>query len=52
MSSTIRNRFQNEDKSAGMRDVALGPKVYDGERFGKMSERLKRHNIHIKTYDR
>ncbi|RQM28069.1 hypothetical protein B5M09_011927 [Aphanomyces astaci] len=54
MSSTIRNRFANEDKqgTTEVRNVALGPKVYEGERYGKMSERLKRHNIQIKGNDR
>ncbi|GLE02042.1 hypothetical protein PINS_up010880 [Pythium insidiosum] len=31
-------------EAAPLRDVALGPTVYAGERFGKMSERLKRQH--------
>ncbi|ETW10057.1 hypothetical protein H310_00445 [Aphanomyces invadans] len=54
MSSTMRNRFVNEGKqgTTEVQNVALGPKVYDGERYGKMSERLKRQKIEIKVNDR
>ncbi|KAF0690895.1 Aste57867_17758 [Aphanomyces stellatus] len=53
-SNTMRNRFQNDDKkgTTEIRNVSLGPKVYEGERFGKMSERLKRRNVEIQTVDR
>ncbi|OQR98503.1 hypothetical protein ACHHYP_08602 [Achlya hypogyna] len=48
--ATMRNRFANEQKP--ITEVSLGPAVYDGERYGKMSERLKRRNVLIKTNDR
>ncbi|OQS07398.1 hypothetical protein THRCLA_00600 [Thraustotheca clavata] len=46
----MRNRFNPEQKNTT--NVSLGPAVYDGERYGKMSERLKRRNVHIQTNDR
>ncbi|TMW56916.1 hypothetical protein Poli38472_002841 [Pythium oligandrum] len=41
----LRNRAgfsSRRDDRGQLRDVALGPTVYAGERYGKMSERLKR----------
>lgn len=41
----LRNRNVGPRSSVpGMRDVALGPAIYDGERYSKMSERLKRQH--------
>ncbi|EQC27803.1 hypothetical protein SDRG_14387 [Saprolegnia diclina VS20] len=48
--STIRNRFNQEQTPTT--EVSLGPAVYDGERYGKMSERLKRRKVLLQTNDR
>lgn len=39
-----RNVGGRQDVPAGLRDVALGPTIYGGERYSKMSERLKRQH--------
>ncbi|DAZ95529.1 TPA: hypothetical protein N0F65_005221 [Lagenidium giganteum] len=33
---------KRDNGGAGLRDVSLGPTIYAGERYGKMSERMKR----------
>lgn len=43
----LRNRNvggRGGDVPASLRDVALGPTIYGGERYSKMSERLKRQH--------
>jgi hypothetical protein len=39
-----RNVAGRGDVPASLRDVALGPTIYGGERYSKMSERLKRQH--------
>lgn len=39
-----RNTARPRDDAPGLRDVALGPTIYGGERYSKMSERLKRQH--------
>lgn len=45
MTMTLRNRVTGVSKPSqrGV-DVALGPTIYSGERYSKMSERLKRQH--------
>ncbi|KAJ0407346.1 hypothetical protein P43SY_004774 [Pythium insidiosum] len=39
-----RSAPRRDAPEAPLKDVSLGPTVYAGERFGKMSERLKRQH--------
>ncbi|TDH68307.1 hypothetical protein CCR75_004477 [Bremia lactucae] len=45
MTTELRNRATGVPKQVQRGfDVALGPTIYSGERYSKMSERLKRQN--------